>query len=151
MTQGRTASVKGFGGFGPVAQLVMADHEMLIELLACRVFLEPKFKTVDSSFPFTVLLVLFARFRYEPEELAPQALAGNCAPWMTSVSGQETSFVQLNCFFEKHLFPPVSVSLRHRVAQYRLKRPDIHPALCEIQADLAVLKKNDIITADQLP
>ncbi len=104
MTQGETAAVVSFGGFGPVAQLVMADHEMLIELLAYCVFLEPKLETIDSSFPFTVPLILLARFRYEPQKLAPQTLARNCAPGMAGVIGQEVALVETYRFFEQFCF-----------------------------------------------
>jgi hypothetical protein len=165
MTQGGTTTVVGFGGFGLVTQLVMADHEMLIELLAYRVLLEPKLETVDSSFPFTVPLILLTHFRYEPKKLAPQTLARKCAPWMATVSGQKITSVHLQGPFEpRHYFRFQISGSRFvcfiffvltphsmvRTLHCRFKRPYIHPALSNIQADLTVLKKNDIITPDQL-
>src|SRR3990172_2461042 len=76
-----------------MAELVMADHEALVKLLAHSVPLEPPLKALHSFFPFVVLLVLLARPGNEAKEFAAQTLAYERNPGLPCVSREEVPIV----------------------------------------------------------
>ena len=94
-----------------LAQLLITDHEMLIEFFGKAVNLDPLLKNLNGLLPFPVLFPVNARSKDEPEHLAAQALTGRKRPGMRGIIGQEMAPVQQEKDREKkggNRSPPVS-------------------------------------------